>query len=83
METEKGSKPCGLRCGPALLAIWKVRKFRCEEAVAREWRAEETEPKKGGDDDVGRDEEYGEAIMASFFNASSTMFCGAQPHFKL
>jgi hypothetical protein len=45
-------------------------------------RGEETEPKKGGDDDVGRDEEYGEAIMASFFNASSTMFCGAQPHFK-
>jgi hypothetical protein len=38
--------------------------------------------KKGDDDDDGGDEEDGEAIMANLFNASSSMFCGARPHFK-
>ncbi len=46
METEKGSKSCCLGCSPALLAIWKVRKFRCEEALARERRRNRA--KKGG-----------------------------------
>jgi hypothetical protein len=31
-----------------LLTIWKLREFRCEEALAREWTGEETEQKRRG-----------------------------------
>jgi hypothetical protein len=66
-----------------LLTIWKLREFRCKEALARDWTGDETEAKKkGDDDDDGGDEEDGEAIMANLFNARSSIFCGARPHFK-